>query len=156
MDSPSVEPTPVTDKAGPWIRLGARLIDALILLIPTLIITVPIGGGFFIGSGNRSGASFIAGLLGTLLQFAYFVFMESTRGATVGKQACGLQVGAAQEALSMETAAKRNAWVLLGIVPFVGGLIELVVVIVIAVTISSDALGQGVHDKWAGLRVSRR
>jgi uncharacterized RDD family membrane protein YckC len=154
MDSPSTEPTPVTDKAGPWIRLGARIIDGLVLIIPVVLVTLPFGG-FSIGNANSSAKSFVAGVVATLLQYAYFVIMESSRGATIGKRACGLQVGSAQEALTVETAAKRNAWILLGLVPIVGGLLELVVVIMIAVGINSDPLGQGPHDRFAGLRVSR-
>ena len=157
MDSPSVEPTPVTDKAGPWIRLGARIIDGLVLIIPTLILTVPIGGGYAIGTGNNTAKSFLAGVLGTLLAYAYYVFMESTRGATIGKRACGLQVETAQEGLTTETAAKRNAFMLLALVPTgLGGLVNLAVAIGIAVTINNDAMGQGFHDRWAGLRVVKR
>ena len=157
MDDPTVEPTPVTDKAGPWIRLGARIVDGLVLLIPTLIITVPIGGGYYIGSGNADGSTIIAGILGTLLSYGYYVFMEGSRGATLGKQACGLRVESGQEALAMETAAKRNAWMLLAIIPTgLGVLLNLAVAIGIAFTISNDPLGQGFHDRFAGLRVVKR
>ena len=58
---------------------------------------------------------------------------------------------------SLEVAIRRNFWVALGIlavVPFVGGLIgalaELVIVILIAVTVSNSPTKQGWHDNFAG------
>jgi uncharacterized RDD family membrane protein YckC len=49
-----------------------------------------------------------------------------------------------------EVSAKRNAWMLLSVVPLLGGLAQLVIVIVIAVTINSDPFKRGWHDNFAG------
>jgi hypothetical protein len=46
--------------------------------------------------------------------------------------------------------ARRNAWMLLSMVPLLGGLAQLVVVIVIGVTINSDPFKRGWHDNFAG------
>jgi uncharacterized RDD family membrane protein YckC len=57
----------------------------------------------------------------------------------------------------MEVAIRRNFWTglsILAVIPIVGGLIgsiaELVIVIVIAVTISNSPTKQGWHDNFAG------
>ena len=56
--------------------------------------------------------------------------------------------GAAKPDLAQ--AAIRNVWTLLNIVPFIGGLLTLVAVIVIAVTINGSPTKQGKHDELAG------
>jgi uncharacterized RDD family membrane protein YckC len=75
----------------------------------------------------------------SLLWFGYFVWFESNSGATVGKKLLNLRVVVADGSNpSLETAAKRNVWMLFGLVPFVGGLLSLIAVIAIIVTISSN------------------
>lgn len=136
---------------GAWPRFGAKVIDGLVLLIPSFIISAVIGGGGPAGVGAAGGAAMVAGLITTLLTYAYFVYLESTRGQTVGKMALSYKVIGPDGALpSTEVAAKRNAYLLLGIIPFLGGLAQLVLVIVIGVTISSDAFNRGWHDNFAG------
>jgi uncharacterized RDD family membrane protein YckC len=147
---------PTDTKVSPWLRFAARFIDGLVLLIPTLILTVPIAGGFAIGSGNGGGKGLIAGLLGTLLQFGYFVFMESNQGSTIGKRALGIEVHSPEGMPTLEQAARRNAWMLLAIIPFLGGLAELGFAIAIGVSIGSSPIGQGFHDRFAGLEVVQR
>ena len=86
-----------------------------------------------------------------LLGFAYFVFLESSRGQTFGKQLLGLRtVGAAGGNPTQAEAAKRNAFLLLNILPILGGFLVLVAYIVIAVTINSSPTKQGKHDEIAG------
>ena len=51
---------------------------------------------------------------------------------------------------TLQQSAIRNVWTLLNIVPFIGGLLTLVAVIVIAVTINSSPTKQGKHDELAG------
>jgi hypothetical protein len=46
--------------------------------------------------------------------------------------------------------AIRNLWTVLPIIPFVGGLLGFVAIVVIAVTISSSPTKQGKHDELAG------
>ena len=46
--------------------------------------------------------------------------------------------------------AIRNSFTLLPIVPFVGGLLGVIAIIVIAVTISGSPTKQGKHDELAG------
>lgn len=61
-------------------RFGARVLDALVLLIPVVLVTSIIGGGFNIGTENSTGREFVATLVGLLVTFAYFVLCEHRAG----------------------------------------------------------------------------
>ena len=50
----------------------------------------------------------------------------------------------------LRQSAIRNVWTLLNIIPFIGGLLLLIAVIVIAVTINGSPTKQGKHDELAG------
>jgi len=62
---------------------------------------------------------------------------------------------------TMNESLRRNGWAALGIIsglPTIGwlfGLLELAAVIYIAVTINSDALKRGWHDKFANTSVTK-
>ena len=137
---------------GPWPRFGARLIDGLVLFIPSFIIAAIIGGSAGpAGSTQTDVAGFFAGIVTTFIGFAYYVWLESSRGQTVGKMALGYRVVGPDGANpTPEVAAKRNAWMLLAIVPILGGLAQFVIAIVIGVTINSDPFKRGWHDNFAG------
>jgi uncharacterized RDD family membrane protein YckC len=125
------------------IRFGARFIDGIIIAIVAFIFYAIAPGGFI--------GQWILGLATALLGFAYFVFLESSRGQTFGKQILGLRtVGAAGGNPTQAEAAKRNAFLLLNILPILGGFLVLVAYIVIAVTINSSPTKQGKHDEIAG------
>lgn len=132
---------PAGTTAGLGARIGARLLDVLIVGIPASIILIPL---FSLGATT-------AGVITSLLWFGYFVILESTQGATVGKKVLSLRVVGPDGGLpSTEVAAKRNVWMLLGILPFIGGLLSLIAVIVIIVTISQSPENRGYHDTFAG------
>ena len=124
-------------------RFAARLIDGIIVNVVAFIIA------FAIGSVSNY---WVTGLFSGLLTFLYFLVFESTQGWTPGKKLLGLSVrgpgGAAKP--DVQQAAIRNVWTLLNIVPFIGGLLTLIAVIVIAVTINSSPTKQGKHDELAG------
>ncbi len=122
------------------------------LLIPVFIISAVIGGSdgntFGAASGGRA---ILSGIVTTLLIFGYYVYLEMTKGQTVGKMALGFKViGPDGATPTQDQALKRNAYLLLGVIPFLGGVVQLIVVIVIAVTISGDAFKRGWHDNFAG------
>jgi len=125
------------------LRFVARLIDGIIVNVVAVLIALAIGA-----LTNY----WVTGLFSGLLMFAYFVAFESTQGWTPGKKILGLSVrgpgGAAKP--TAQQSAIRNVWTLLNIVPFIGGLLTLVAVIVIAVTINSSPTKQGKHDELAG------
>ncbi len=128
---------------GLGLRFAARLIDGVIVGIVGGIIVVVIGA-----SSNY----WITGLFTGLLTFIYFVAMEVTQGWTLGKKLLGLSVrgpsGAAKPTAAQS--AIRNSWTLLPIVPFIGGLLGLIAIVVIAVTINGSPTKQGKHDELAG------
>jgi uncharacterized RDD family membrane protein YckC len=131
--------------AGAGIRLGARILDGLIIGIPFAVVMTAIGTG----PGDGTGAQFVSGLVGSVLVVAYFTFMESSSGQTLGKKILNLRtVGPDGQNPSQEQAFKRNAWYLIGIIPFFGGLVTLGIAIWIAVAINNT--GSGPHDGWAG------
>lgn len=136
---------------GTWPRFGARFIDFVVLLIPSLLISLVVGGTGNTFTGEVGFRSFLAGIVSTFVTFLYFAYLESTRGQTVGKMALGYKVvGADGNAPTFEVAAKRNAWLLLSLIPLIGGLAQLVLMIVIAITINSDPFHRGWHDNFAG------
>jgi uncharacterized RDD family membrane protein YckC len=92
------------------------------------------------------------GLFTGLLTFLYFVAFETTQGWTPGKKILGLSVHgpAGAPKPDVQQSAIRNVWTLLPIIPFVGGLLGIIAIIVIAVTINSSPTKQGKHDELAG------
>lgn len=149
------------------IRLGARVIDSILLFIVNAIISAVLIFGFIFSevSGGGAGAfmdfgfsvgSFVSSLVFLAINLGYFVFLETTRGATVGKMLLGLEVRNSTGAYpTMEQSLKRNAFYALSIIPFLGGLLQLAAVIYIAVTISQNANNRGWHDEFADTAVVR-
>jgi uncharacterized RDD family membrane protein YckC len=119
------------------------MVDGIIVNVVAVLIAIAIGA-----LTNY----WVTGLFSGLLMFVYFVAFETTQGWTPGKKILGLSVrgpgGAAKP--DVQQSAIRNVWTLLNIIPFVGGLLTLVAVIMIAVTINSSPTKQGKHDELAG------
>jgi uncharacterized RDD family membrane protein YckC len=131
------------EPGGLGLRFGARLIDGIIVNV------VAFGIAMAIGSLTNY---WVTGLFSGLLMFLYFLGFETTQGWTPGKKVLGLSVhgpGGAPKPTAQQSAI-RNVWTLLNIVPFIGGLLTLVAVIVIAVTINGSPTKQGKHDELAG------
>lgn len=84
--------------SGWWRRVGATVIDSLILTIPFLVIFVALLGLSFDGSGDGGegfsiGALILTTLAWVVLWFIYAPYlMWKTNGATIGKKACGIRV----------------------------------------------------------------
>ena len=92
-------PAPGTYQLGSWwARVGAFIIDALIVGVPAIIIFAILGLGAAGTDGDGGTAAFIGGLLLTLVVFllvALFyapVMMSRTNGQTVGRMATGIRV----------------------------------------------------------------
>ncbi len=128
---------------GLGIRFGARVIDGII---------VAIVGGILVYAIGMSSNVMVTGLFTGLLSFAYYVAFEITQGWTPAKKMLGLSVhgpgGAAKP--TFQQSAIRNSWTLLPIIPFIGGLLGVVAIVIIAVTINSSPTKQGKHDELAG------
>jgi uncharacterized RDD family membrane protein YckC len=131
------------EPGGLLLRFIARFIDGIIVNIVAFAIALAIGS-----VTNY----WVTGLFSGLLMFLYFLAFESTQGWTPGKKLLGLSVrgpGGAPKP-DVQQAAIRNVWTLLNIIPFIGGLLTLIAVIVIAVTINGSPTKQGKHDELAG------
>ena len=123
--------------------MAARVIDGIIVGIVSSVLVVVT---------DTMTNYWFTGLFSGLLTFVYFLALETTQGWTVGKKVLGLSVhgpGGAPKPTAQESAI-RNSWTLLAIIPFIGGLLELIAIVVIAVTINNSPTKQGKHDELAG------
>ena len=128
---------------GLGLRFVARIIDGLI---------VGVVGGIIVYAIGLASNVWITGLFTGVITFAYYVGLEVSQGWTVGKKVLGLSVhgpgGAAKP--TVQQSAIRNSWTLLPIIPFIGGLLGVVAIVIIAVTINGSPTKQGKHDELAG------
>jgi uncharacterized RDD family membrane protein YckC len=151
MGVPPEGPRVPASTASLGVRIGARLLDTLLIGIPALILFGILGLGTGLG-----GDGWLAGAIFSLLWFGYFVWFESNSGATVGKRLLNLRVVVADGSHpSLEVAAKRNVWMLFGLIPLIGTLLSFVALIAIMITISTNADSRGMHDTFAGTAVMR-
>ncbi len=124
-------------------RFFARVIDGIIVGIVA----------FFLSFITDSLSSYwVTGLFTGLLMFVYFVGFEVAQGATPGKKLLGLAVRGPGNAPkpTIGQSAIRNAFTVLTMIPFAGGFLAVIAMIVIAVTISGSSTKQGKHDELAG------
>lgn len=145
-------------------RFLARLIDHVLLGIVFGVLWVILSSIFLRGFTYSLGEWFLFYLFFTALSvaasLAYFGFLESNRGQTVGKMLLKLRTygpdGVSNPTL--EQALKRNGYVAINVIsivpilgPFIAALATLGAVIYIAVTLNNDQPNhQGWHDKFAG------
>ncbi|MCX6483930.1 MAG: RDD family protein [Mycobacterium sp.] len=125
------------------VRWGARIIDGLL---------VGLVAGLLASLFNSGTSILVTGIFTGVLMFVYFVAFEVTQGRTLGKRLLGLSVrgpGGAPKP-TLQQSAIRNAFTLLPVLPFLGGFLGAIAMIVIAVTINSSPTKQGKHDEMAG------
>ncbi|UJR85018.1 RDD family protein [Sandaracinus amylolyticus] len=121
------------------VRLAARAIDVAIVVAMN------------VGLGQLMGFGFDWLIAGALLVLAYFALLDALVGATLGKLALGLRVvGPEGERVTMKQALTREAFTVLGAIPFLGPILALAAWIAIVVTIRKSPLRQGRHDVLAG------
>jgi len=154
-----------------WARLGARILDALVVGVPfgilSFILALAQGTSFSNGSGtpfSTLGANFQASFTGSRLALslvaylvfaAYQILMIARFGATLGKKAVSIQVVAEDGGpVTMRQSVIR--WAVYSgptIIPFVGTLYALV----LALSPFLDTpRRQGFHDKAAHTVVAPR
>lgn len=120
-------------------RLAARLIDALALALAAAAM------GSFIGFG------FGWLLTSASLVVLYFVMMDVLCGATLGKFVMRLRViGPTGLPPTLRQALTREAFTVVGAVPYVGRLLAIGVWAWILLSVRSSTRGQGKHDLLAG------
>src|SRR5262245_26598228 len=131
------------EAGGLLVRFFARLIDGIIVGIVSFLLAL-----FTDTLSNY----WVTGLFTGLLTFVYFLAFETAQGWTPGRRVLGLRVhgpGGAPKPTAQQSAI-RNVWTLFPIIPFIGGLLGFVAIVVIAVTISGSPTKQGKHDDLAG------
>lgn len=138
-------PSGTLDYAGFWKRLGASVVDSLVLLIPLIAIIFVASA---LDNSPLSPILFGSGILGALL---YYPLMESSSSqATVGKIAAGIIVTNLRgDRISFARALMRM--VLKTVVNAIN-----VVALINAIVIGTSARKQGLHDMMAGTLVLNR
>jgi uncharacterized RDD family membrane protein YckC len=114
--------------AGFWVRLGAAVID--------LIILGSMGGIILFGSGSP-GLLFIGGFM---VSVAYFVGFWIWRGQTPGKMALGIKV--------IRTDSSPVKWQY-ALCRFLGYIVSVLTLFIGFIWVAFDGRKQGVHDKIA-------
>ena len=110
-----------------------------------------------VGLGKLIGFGFDWLLIAASVVLAYFVLCDTLAGATMGKAVLRLRViDTAGGRPSLRQSLVREAFTVLGAVPFVGPLLALAAWGWIVITIRSNSLRQGKHDLIAGTRVIAR
>jgi uncharacterized RDD family membrane protein YckC len=128
-------------KAGFWVRLGALILDAVIVGVPLTIISLIITGG--------GGREYFTNVLSFLYSLLTPVFWN---GYTIGKRICGIRIRRVDDgsAPGIGTMLMRNV---------VGGIVY-VVTLGIGVIVSAIMVGvredkRSLHDMIAGTEVVR-
>jgi uncharacterized RDD family membrane protein YckC len=120
-------------------RVAARAIDVAVLVVVE------------VGLGRVMGFGFDWLALGTALVLVYFAGLDALFGATLGKAALGLRVlGPDGGTPTLRQALVREAFTVVGSVPFIGGPLSLGAWIWIGRSIRRSESRQGKHDRLAG------
>lgn len=147
--------------AGPLGRLGARIIDVVIMFVISIIlVAVGVLSALGLASGDVTDEESAAGvaafvgfaLAGAAVGIIYEVSMIALRGQTLGKMATRIKVVRADNGLVPGWGKSIGRWIIpaaLGFIPFVGWLLSLLVYI----SLLWDKVRQGWHDKAAGTLV---
>lgn len=156
--------------AGIGLRIGAYIIDAILVGIVNFVIGLVVAIPFAAGDAtsamplmNTGGSflfSFIVGLIGAAITLAYFGLLEGNDGQTLGKKLLNIRaIKADGSGLEISDAVKRRIPFVIGSlipIPFLGGFIGFAIIIAILVTAASDQpWNRGLHDKWADTMVIR-
>lgn len=129
-----------------------RFLDALVVGVPASALLALAGlPAPTIGLGGTE--AWVRSAVTAVLWFAYHVVLEARTGATVGKRLATIRVEVEAGRSRLLAAATRNLWLLLGLVPLVGGFLLVGAVLAIAVTIDRRPAHRGVHDAVAGTTV---
>ena len=145
-------------------RFLARLIDGIGFAVVYVVLLAVFGAIFYSGFSNSVAEILIVTLLVQVVSVAvylgYYGYLESTQGATFGKQVMKLKVVAPDGTghPTMQQAIMRSGFQAIGLIsiipvlgPFLAVVGGLAAVVYIAVTINNDPVNrQGWHDHFAG------
>lgn len=142
---PAYSPTTSFRPAGLGKRAVARFVDWIIAGI--------VGAIFFWLLGVVADLpDWVSVLPGAAFGWLYFIAFEVSSGSTPGKKLLGLHVNGSDGAPkpSLKDSAVRNIYMLLNLIPWIGGLLWFIAALAIAFTVSSSPTKQGWHDRAAG------
>lgn len=146
---PGVGPRATTGSlASPLRRLGARLVDGLVIGLPMVIVFTVAFAAYFEDGRPSDEAIFQMTLIATAVGALYEIVLIHLRGQTLGKMAVGIKVIQVEDGRppSWNRASIRYALpALAGFIPVAGGLLGLVVYL----WLLWDPQRQGLHDKAA-------
>ncbi|MEU3353624.1 RDD family protein [Streptomyces sp. NPDC037389] len=137
---------------NPGVRLGARIIDILIILVGIFVIAIPAGAAMAAVADNDNAGAATMATAGLGIMALYEPLMTHLYGGTLGKRVCGLRVARVSDGQKLSLGAAFGRWAVyqfIGLVPF-GGLIN-------ALSCLWDKpLRQCFHDKAASSVVVKR
>ena len=135
--------------AGPWRRLAAYLIDAiLIAAFASALVSVIFG--------DAAESRLLMAALSAVVLWLYLSLLQMTGTQTVGKRLLGIRaVSEDGSALSTQQALTRNAWVLFSAIPYLGWISSILGIVIFATVFGGPKL-QGAHDRLARTAVIRK
>jgi len=155
--------------ADPWLRIGARIIDSILVFVVSLILSIIFFGGAFAFTGFGDGSisialQIVATLVVSALAALYYYLMNSFVGGTLGKLALGIRIAdnGGNEPIGPSVGFVRtlmNIIPIAGAIPFVGiltGLITIVVGLVSTVFLFTDPEHRTVMDRMADTYVVKK
>lgn len=131
---PGLEDHQYVNYAGFWARVAATIIDALILLIPHLLITLVVDGRFFNASGYTNILTFV-------MDWLYYALLESgTNQATLGKRVLDIKV--------TDTDGRRIGFTR-ATGRYFSKILSTIILFIGFIMVAFDSRKQGLHDKIA-------
>ena len=125
--------------AGFWIRVGAYLIDCVVLMVGQILLFIPSGVGM--ESESLPTSFWISYFALVAFGILYFVLMESSKyQGTLGKLAFGLKVGNEDGTqISFSKALGR----------YFAKIVSALILLIGFIMVAFDKKKQGLHDKMA-------
>lgn len=136
--------------ASPWQRIGARLLDGVVLLLLFSALTVGVLDEDMYGADQTPSAGAVAGML--IISALWEIGFVATLGGTPGKLMLGLRVADQETGSippSLRDAVMRWLPTLAGLVPLIGTLAAFVILVLSVVWLFSHAQRQTVYDRVA-------
>ena len=158
-------------------RIGAYILDGIILAIAGFVVVAILSSvGLWISRVPDATrpldieynypALLIDMVVGLAISGTYFIYLWTTRRATLGQGALGIQLGEAASGATLPMDAAIKRWIALGApisllqvlaplgaIYYVATLVGLIWFIALLVTTWNDPLHRGIHDKYAGSMV---
>lgn len=141
--------------AGPWRRLGAFFLDTIVvsIVIAVILLTVTTPET----QSDLRETVVTVNFYSTIALWLYMTLCQMTGFQTLGKRITGIRAVDMQgNLLGFIPAALRNFWILLALIPAIGGNLQMIVGVVIFVVVFAGDKTQGLNDKWSKTQVLTR